>query len=894
MSAPIMSRAVARLPGLCASFLAASLAHAAVGRTPGQFMVSPTGSAQYQIPIWTPPGAGGMKPDLSIFYSHDRDNGILGIGFDISGFSAITRCAKTIIWDTVDAPVQMQTSDALCLDGTRILLTSGTQGTAGSEYRTSVETFSRIKAHSGGSCSPIYFEVYRRDGMILQYGNSTDSCIDFGSGSGREWALTSIRDRSGNTTTFKYTEDNTNGSYRPDEITYATNSNAALYTAPYKVKFVYDGTNRSDPIRTFWPAGGGGRDELKRLQRLEVQHSASVKKMYLFEYTTSATSGRSRLWKVKECSTVDTDCLDPTVFEYTTATAGLLSEQNPSQNVYGLQMIDVSGDGRDDMVYSNHTTSGSGQWRIRLANSSGGYDSEIVTGITNTNYATALPINWDGDRYIDLLSAHSGGTWHVLRWNGSNFATPLNTSVSSSADYNTMDLNGDQLDDLVKADHSSGAAVYVRYNQGGSFGNETFLWSTNNANVYFLQTWPLRYQRHRSAQRRSDFNGDGKEEWICWIQEYFPDWETYYTTIALCNAGGYTPIEGSDGSYDLGGSHMYGDINDDGLTDVVWATNSNFKVLFGGATSITTGPSSASLYQFSFVTADYDGDGRDDVLAQSTTSPYTLYYLRSTGNGLAAAATASVTYPAATIFKAAEINGDDRTDFVSISGVAVKYRLHQPPYDLMSSATDGFGVAAAFTYAPMTDSTVYTVGSGSVYPWREVQFATQLVKQVTATDQSGTTGTYTLTYSYSAARSHATGYGYLGFEKRTTVDSRNSLKLEETYSQLYPSIGKLKISTLKQSNGNVIRQTTNDWWLLQTLGGAWYPYIYNSVTTDRELDNTHFRTVSWTMPGNKGASGLNSTWGVVTDVTTTTTEVATGEPPRLLRRQFCESQSLAA
>jgi hypothetical protein len=47
-------------------FLFAANAFAAVGRTVGQFAVSPTGSAQYSIPIWTPPGPHGVQPHIAL------------------------------------------------------------------------------------------------------------------------------------------------------------------------------------------------------------------------------------------------------------------------------------------------------------------------------------------------------------------------------------------------------------------------------------------------------------------------------------------------------------------------------------------------------------------------------------------------------------------------------------------------------------------------------------------------------------------------------------------------------------------------------------------------------------------------------------------------------------
>jgi len=65
--------------------------HQPVGALKGALSVGGDGAANYSMPIDLPKGTGGMEPKLSLNYSSNEGNGLLGMGWSIGGMQSITR-----------------------------------------------------------------------------------------------------------------------------------------------------------------------------------------------------------------------------------------------------------------------------------------------------------------------------------------------------------------------------------------------------------------------------------------------------------------------------------------------------------------------------------------------------------------------------------------------------------------------------------------------------------------------------------------------------------------------------------------------------------------------------------------------------------------------------------
>src|SRR2546427_7311730 len=208
------------------------------GFTPGSFRVNESGGASYTIPMQVPPGVAGMEPKLALTYNSQAGDGLLGMGWSLSGLSAITRCPQTFAQDGVKGGINYDSNDRFCLDGQRLIAISGPYGANSTEYRTERESFAKIVSYDPSTCGadgpapssgPACLRVWTKPGIVSEYGFTPDSRIQAqGKSTVRVWAVNKISDTKGNYLTVTYNEDNLNGDYYPTRIDYTGNTAASL------------------------------------------------------------------------------------------------------------------------------------------------------------------------------------------------------------------------------------------------------------------------------------------------------------------------------------------------------------------------------------------------------------------------------------------------------------------------------------------------------------------------------------------------------------------------------------------------------------------------------------------------------------------------------------------
>ena len=902
----------------------------AAGRTAGQFSVDNSGNANYNIPIWVPSGARGIEPHLALHYLSSAPDGILGPGWTLTGLSAIARCAKTWASDGTPAGVTLTSSDGLCLDGNRLRATTGYTPacSGGTTYQTEIADFSNISACGSAGGGPAYFIVQLKNGRMYEYGNTGNGANSQAHAAGAStpymWGLDKVWDRQNNSMLINYVAGAT--TLTPSTIQYtATPANPnAPAGYPYTVTFHYKPRIDGSVLTRF--VAGSAATQSNIMDWINVASTISGQtlsvRQYNLGYTGSVQSGqgvgRPLLSSVQECGgATNSDCLQPTMIHWPLSFSGTLNvwgaentvSSNGGNNRFGFALpLDVAGNGRTDLVYPVNNPDGSTEtWNVAIAGPNG-YGAGVPTGIAGTalaaQYASALPIDYDGDGLIDIVWPGNGGHWQVLRSTGSGLTALPETSFTAptkAGEAWVTDIDGDGRQDLVYL--TSTFQLAGLHNTSSGFVSLGTVYSLPT-NAFFNTIASLTNQvSAQSAVQVADFNGDGRSDLLISYSQFTGSTTNEYISVLYSTGSGYTlastPLVSVNENLGLieavFNTVRIADFNGDGYPDMIYEcpTNANvWCIRFGTgnglsseiATTIPTNQSAQDVV--TAVASDWNGDGMADLIEVGPGGSLQVY--SATGNmnsPFAAAFTVNVPNPQS--LSIVDVNGDGVLDlaYLDTSG-NWHYRLGSARVtDLVDSITDGFNMSASITYAPLTDSSVYTKGSGSAFPTQDIVGPEYVVKQASLSDGLG--GTYLQTYSYSAARVNLQGRGSLGFGTVSFKDQRNQVTRTVTYRQDIPNVGTVAEDDQFQPDGvTPISKTTNTP-AYMTLAGTdcalisqpdstrrCFAYTKESVTTRYEVAGSKRGVAT----SKDDTSYVYDPYGSITSTTAVSTDLDTTAP----------------
>jgi hypothetical protein len=825
---------------VAAAFLAASSGGAAAQMTiPGKFQVNPAGAATYTIPIAVPPGVAGMTPSLTLEYNSQAPNGILGMGWSLGGLPAMTRCATTIAQDGARGAVTYTSTDRFCLDGQRLVAISGGYGGDGTEYRTEVDSFSRIISHGNAGGGPAWFEVHTKSGHIMQFGNTPDSqIIAQGTSIPRAWAVNAVSDTAGNSYTVQYEPDpNGAGQAYPQTIRYAANA----------ISFIYAG-GRPDNILLY--EAGSKQEVTMLLTNVRTISPAGYVADYRLAYQQTPATQRSYLASVTLCDFVGT-CLPATAIGWNTTGEGFTLGSGNPQDFGGrppasMAQGDVNGDGCGDLI-EYFTLQGTFFVNVMLSNCNGSYTlhqwtTSAANGLSGIGNVTLADVNGDGlADLVITLADQNGAHARVALSNGQTFsstvqswdASPPNwadgVTYNSEGDYyvtywnlGVADVDGDGRADLIAyVGTANGLETYVAFsgfaNGGGNFGGPIF----NRVPGFPGAVMIL-----------ADINGDGRMD----VVGMSGSADSEQMAAAVSNGNGSFSMPNAGSLFSLPGWQVAaGDLNGDGRTDFLFYRGSASMLQVQQAFSNGDGTFTfqfgtqigGNFNNWSIMLADLNGDGRADVVASGlvTINGQTLLRVQpmlSDGAGNFIFANYTDTGPGWSVFTP-DINGDGRSDVVLIGFIDTPAVLRvisfiTPGSPLVATSfTTGLGATTTVSYAPLTAG-VYAKGSGAVYPQQDAQGAMYVVNSVGTPTGLSSPAVYTSYYSYSGARFDLWGRGFLGFEQMNIYDPQTGILVMTGFNQTFPLIGMVHWEQ-KQIGSQLLNATTNWYQFFNWSGG---------------------------------------------------------------------------
>ncbi|MBF0280196.1 MAG: hypothetical protein HQM13_20520, partial [SAR324 cluster bacterium] len=344
-----------------------------VGLGRGVHQVLPDGTFSYSLPIQIVPGTNGAAPNLSLTYNSASKNGVLGMGWSLTGLPSITRIAdssNSINYsgnDTYTGP-----------DGVLVDISDGQK----SEYHSQQESWGKYVPEGICGEGPCSWTLYRPDGSRLFFGRSTG---DNGSriiapnknGAVRVWALDQFEDAFGNYYTVNYVHGDS-GDFYPESIVYTLGNGLGTGEGSKyrKISFVTESRDDQTPRQEH----GVSIVMKKRLKRITIQSLGKSVRDYEIGYKYSSSTQRSLLISLQEKN--GTESFPPYKFAWaddrihsmeTDLGGGLLLESVKAEVKTGCGPYDKAGINAicvDDTEFDHFLTTRITQNRNTSANSS--------------------------------------------------------------------------------------------------------------------------------------------------------------------------------------------------------------------------------------------------------------------------------------------------------------------------------------------------------------------------------------------------------------------------------------------------------------------------------------------------------------------------------------------
>ncbi|MGB8376879.1 MAG: RHS repeat-associated core domain-containing protein [Rhodanobacteraceae bacterium] len=400
------------------------------------------GAATYAVPIVIPPGRAGMQPALSLTYNNRGGDGVMGMGWSISGLSSIHRCPQTPEQDGQTLGVSYTNSDRLCLDGQRLIAVSGGYGQSGTEYRTEVDSHARIIQTGGDlAASSTCFRVEERSGRILHYGAVTNgsprptSCasssaharvIPAGETAPLSWLVEKVEDRVGNNQLYSY-HDYSNGEVLPATVSYTGSSSSA---GDRSVNFTYQSrTSVASGVTDIASSylAGGLTMQIKAMTLITTKIGGSIVRKITPSYIGSAYNGRLLLQSLQECAydASDSACHAITQFgmndgtpDYVPTPLDAFSGLTDSDTRQLQVIADLDGDGAREVTADVNAADGDHLFLLQMT-----ADRQVQSAVdlTGTQFAfrPEFYMDVDGDGRTELIERSGGsisfGVWLLDR-----------------------------------------------------------------------------------------------------------------------------------------------------------------------------------------------------------------------------------------------------------------------------------------------------------------------------------------------------------------------------------------------------------------------------------------------------------------------------------------------